>query len=75
PQIQRQSRPPVRLSSGINDAINALVNAEPYGIVEVTEMDELERWRRFELRWTQEQFEQGSNPVSYWISLRPNLKL
>ncbi|KAG9379739.1 Dimer Tnp hAT domain containing protein [Pyrenophora tritici-repentis] len=71
PQIQRQSRPPVRLSSGINDAINALVNAEPYGIVEVTEMDELERWRRFELRWTQEQFEQGSNPVSYWISLRP----
>ncbi|KAG9380647.1 hypothetical protein A1F94_007967 [Pyrenophora tritici-repentis] len=62
PQIQRQSRPPVRLSSGINDAINALVNAEPYGIVEVTEMDELERWRRFELRWTQEQFEQGSNP-------------
>ncbi|KAF7443476.1 hypothetical protein TUN199_08101 [Pyrenophora tritici-repentis] len=63
PQIQRQSRPPVRLSSVINDAINALVNAEPYGIVEVTEMDELERWRRFELRWTQEQFEQGSNPL------------
>ena len=61
----------MRLSSGINDAINALVNAEPYSIVEVTEMDELERWRRFELRWTQEQFEQGSNPVSYWISLRP----
>jgi hypothetical protein len=61
----------VRLSSGINDAINALVNAEPYGAVEVTEMDELERWRRLEPRWTQEQFEQGGNPVSYWMSLRP----
>ncbi|RYN15484.1 hypothetical protein AA0113_g12563 [Alternaria arborescens] len=71
PQIQRPSRPPVRLSSGINDTINALVNAEPYGAVEVTEMDELERWRRLEPRWTQEQFEQGGNPVSYWISLRP----
>jgi hypothetical protein len=34
-------------------------------------MDELERWRQFEPRWTQEQFEQRSNPVSYWISLRP----
>ena len=61
----------MRLSSGINDTINALVNAEPYGAVEVTEMDELERWRRLEPRWTQEQFEQGGNPVSYWISLRP----
>jgi hypothetical protein len=34
-------------------------------------VDELKRWRRFELRWTQEQFEQGGNPISYWISLRP----
>ncbi|KAI1514567.1 hypothetical protein Ptr86124_005890, partial [Pyrenophora tritici-repentis] len=51
----------LQLSSGINDAINALVNAEPYSIVEVTEIDELERWRRFELRWTQEQFEQASS--------------
>jgi hypothetical protein len=31
----------VQLSSDINDAINALVNAEPYGAAEVTEMDEL----------------------------------
>jgi hypothetical protein len=48
PQIQRPSRPLVRLSSGINDAINALVNVEPYGAVEVTEIDELECWRRLE---------------------------
>jgi hypothetical protein len=70
-QVQRPSRPPVRPSSGINDVINALVNSEPYGIVEVKEMDELERCRQFELRWRQEQFGQGDNPIGYWISLRP----
>jgi hypothetical protein len=70
PQVQRPSRPRVRSSSGINDVINAVVNSEPYSVVEVKDMDELERWRRFELRWTQEQFEQGGNPISYWISLR-----
>jgi hAT family C-terminal dimerisation region len=64
------SRPQVRLSSGINDAINALVNAEPSGI-EATEADELAQWRRYEPRWTQKQFEQGGNPVSYWVSMRP----
>lgn len=70
PQELRPSRPQVRLSSGINDAINALVNAEPSG-VEATEVDELAQWRRYEPRWTQEQFEQGGNPVSYWVSMRP----
>jgi hypothetical protein len=64
PQMQRPSRPPVRPSSGINDVINALVNSVPYG-VEVKEMNKLKRWRRFELHWTQEQFEQGGNPISY----------
>ena len=56
---------------GINDAINALINAELSGKPEADKLDELERWRRFEPRWTQEQFEEGGNPVAYWIDLRP----
>lgn len=59
------------MSSGISDAIKALVCAEPSSDAEAAEIDELERWQRFEPLWTEEQFEHGGNPVAYWISLRP----
>jgi hypothetical protein len=63
-------------SSGIDDAIAALVNVEPTNEVDISKIDELNQWRRYEPAWTKEQFEQEGNPIKYWISLRsryPNL--
>ncbi|KAI0570356.1 Dimer-Tnp-hAT domain-containing protein [Pyrenophora tritici-repentis] len=67
-------RPP--RSGGIDDAIAALVNVDPANEMDISKIDELNRWRRYEPAWTKEQFEQESNPIKYWISLRsryPNL--
>ncbi|RYN15529.1 hypothetical protein AA0113_g12768 [Alternaria arborescens] len=70
------TRPRPPRSGGIDDAIAALVNVEPENEVDISKIDELNRWRRYEPAWTKEQFEQEGNPVKYWISLRsryPNL--
>jgi hypothetical protein len=73
-QLITRLRPP--RSGGIDDAIAALVNVEPANEVDISKIDELDRWRRYEPPWTKEQFEQEGNPIKYWISLRsryPNL--
>ena len=33
-------------------------------------MDQLERWRRFELSWDDAQFDSGLSPIKYWQDLR-----
>jgi hypothetical protein len=71
PQSLHVVRPKARTLGGINDTINALINAELSGKPEADKLNELERWRLFEPRWTQEQFEEGGNPVTYWMGLRP----
>jgi hypothetical protein len=71
PQLPHVGRLKAPTSGGINDAINALVNAELSDELEANKLNELERWHLFEPRWTQEQFEEGGKPIAYWISLRP----
>ncbi|KAG9375889.1 hypothetical protein A1F94_013633 [Pyrenophora tritici-repentis] len=56
-------------TSSIRDAIAAMVNTEQ--TAEVAEVDQLERWRRFELPWDDAQFDSGLNPIKYWQDLRP----
>jgi hypothetical protein len=70
PQSSHVVRPKARTLGGINDIINALINAEPSGKPETNKLNELERWHLFELCWTQEQFEEGGNPVAYWMGLQ-----
>jgi hypothetical protein len=71
PQSLHVVRPKARTLGSINDTINALINAELSGKPEADKLNELERWRLFEPRWTQEQFEEGGNPVTYWMGLHP----
>ncbi|KAI1509635.1 Dimer-Tnp-hAT dimerization containing protein [Pyrenophora tritici-repentis] len=56
-------------TSSIRDAIAAMVNTDQ--TAEVAEVDQLERWRRFELPWDDAQFDSGLNPIKYWQDLRP----
>ncbi|KAI0568186.1 hypothetical protein Alg215_12312, partial [Pyrenophora tritici-repentis] len=51
-------RPP--RSSGIDEAIAAIIG-EP--ALDITELDELDRWRRYELPWTEQQLGEG-DPVT-----------
>jgi hypothetical protein len=44
-----------------------MVNTEQ--AAEVAEVDQLERWRRFELLWDDAQFNSGLNPIKYWQDL------
>ncbi|KAF7572915.1 hypothetical protein PtrM4_078200 [Pyrenophora tritici-repentis] len=57
-------RPP--RSSGIDEAIAAIIG-EP--ALDITELDELDRWRRYELPWTEQQLGEG-DPVTYWLGMR-----
>ena len=57
-------RPP--RSSGIDEAIAAIVG-EP--ALDITELDELDRWRRYEIPWTEQQLSEG-DPVKYWLGMR-----
>lgn len=56
--------------SSLRDTMTALVNVEPAGDDDTTQHDQLQWWRRFEPAWTATQFEQGGNPVSYWVGIR-----
>ena len=63
------ARPQAPRTSSIRDAIAAIVNNEQ--AAEAVEVDQLERWRRFELPWDDAQFDSGLNPIKYWQDLRP----
>jgi hypothetical protein len=70
PPSPEKPRPKQPRMSSLRDTITALVNVEPAGDDDTTQYDQLQRWRRFEPAWTVTQFEQGGNPVSYWVGIR-----
>jgi len=37
--------------------------------LDITELDELDRWRRYGIPWTEQQLSEG-NPVKYWLRMR-----
>jgi hypothetical protein len=67
PAIAPIIRPQPLAISTIDEAIGAFVDA---GLNDAA-MDEFERWKKHEPKWTAEQYEEEGNPVSYWIKLRP----
>jgi hypothetical protein len=56
------------LRSSIDEAIATLVNASS-GESE-SPLDEFERWKKLEPKWTTEQYMEEGNPVQYWLKLR-----
>jgi hypothetical protein len=68
-QQRQQPRPRAPPASSIDEAINAI--ADVGASTSCGELDEFENWKRFEPKWTQEQYEAGGNPVQYQINLRP----
>jgi hypothetical protein len=65
-QIPRRRGPP---ASSIDESISAFVDADSGG--SEASLDEFERWRRHEPKWTTEQYMEEGNPVQYWLKLRP----
>lgn len=61
-------RPVVRRSNAIDDAVDAIIEAESDSDSETG--DEYERWRACEPRWSRADFDREGNPVRYWLSLR-----
>jgi hypothetical protein len=39
--------------------------------VDDADLAEFDCWKKFEPKWTQEQYETGGNPVRYWVDLCP----
>jgi hypothetical protein len=68
---QQRQQPHLRAppASSIDEAINAI--ADVGAGTGCGELDEFENWKRFEPKWTQEQYKAGGNPVQYWINIRP----
>ena len=65
----------VPASNDIDDAIDALVNAEESLQTKTTELDEYERWKQFEPRSLKDD-DNTRDPIKYWLGLRtkyPNL--
>jgi hypothetical protein len=48
--------------SSIDEAISAFVDV---GSAEVSDIDEFERWKKYEPKWTKEQYLEEGNPVIY----------
>jgi hypothetical protein len=67
PAVAQIPRPRPLVTSMIDEAISAFVNA---GLGEVA-ADEFDRWKKHEPKWTAEQYAEEGNPVLYWIKLRP----
>ena len=67
PSTTVQQQPPIQpRQTSIQDSIAALLDTEqPYTI------DQLERWRTHEPAWTISQYISGSNPIQYWLDLKP----
>jgi hypothetical protein len=68
--IIRQREP---ASGSIDDAIDALVSQDDSSEFH---SDEYDNWRKYEPKWTRQQFEQDGDVIKYWIGLRskyPNL--
>jgi hypothetical protein len=68
PAPRPQPKPTKSHTNVIDDAINAIIEAESDD--EADYSDEYERWRANEPRWSREDFNQQGNPVRYWLSLR-----
>jgi hypothetical protein len=67
------TRPKTMAPSSIDEAISAFVDV---GSADVSDIDEFEHWKKYEPKWTKEQYLEEGNPVKYWIKLRqkyPNL--
>jgi hypothetical protein len=67
------TRPKTMAPSSIDEAISAFVDV---GSADVSNIDEFERWKKYEPKWTKEQYLEEGNPVKYWIKLwqkYPNL--
>lgn len=56
--------------NAIDDAIDALLNGELSD--DNDDIDEFQRWRHLEPKWTREQFINNGNPVQYWMEMRQN---
>lgn len=72
PQLWQQYRPhsAVRpasrsLRSALEDAIVAIADADDSSDDE--DIDEFQRWKKLEPKWMREQFNQGCDPIKYWI--------
>jgi hypothetical protein len=65
-------RRPRAAEGSINDAIDAVVNAEVSGS-DVAFGDEYDNWRKYEPRWTREHYDSDSveSVVEYWLRLKP----
>jgi hypothetical protein len=59
PQVSRLKTP---ASSSISDLIAAIADADRN---REEDLNEYERWKRYELKWAQEQYDKGLNPVKY----------
>ena len=77
-QIWRKYKPqqpalrrPKAAEASIDDAIDAVVNAELSGDAALD--DEYDNWRKYEPRWTREYYEsnKAESPVKYWLRLQP----
>ena len=68
PTPRSSLRPTHTFTNVIDDAINAIVEAE--SDEEEYYTDEFERWRANEPRWSREDFDTQGNPVRDWLSQR-----
>ena len=53
----------------MDDAIDALAAGDSSG--EENDLDEFEYWRKYEPRWTLDQFKKEGNAICYWTILSP----
>jgi hypothetical protein len=60
PQVSRLEAP---VLSSINDSIGSIADADRQ---REEDLDEYEGWKRYELTWAQEQYDESVNPVTYW---------
>jgi hypothetical protein len=63
-----QRRPKASTLSSIYEAINAHVEVSSS---DVNSLDEFDCWKKYEPKWTEEQYMEEGNPVKYWIKLLP----
>jgi hypothetical protein len=79
-QLWRQYRPHDiprarlrRPGNGIDDVIDALLNTEPTTEEEAVDLDEYQRWHRFEPPWSRQQYEADDaiTAIQYWLGMKP----
>ena len=69
-------RPKIAADSSINNAIDAIVNAELVSSNAVS--NKYENWRKYKPQWTREYYfsDTAESPITYWLRLKlayPNL--